>query len=67
MLACTFTATDSHFDFDIVAPYIKECKTKMAVFNHIKFPNERIPLLEKESEKYLFKFFIPNDGDVIEL
>jgi ribonuclease Z len=59
----------AHFDFEFLRPHIKECKTKRIAFNHIKFPVERIPLLEKENEsgEFAFPLFAPSDYDVIEI
>ena len=59
----------AHFDFEILRPHIKLAKTKMLYITHIKFPNERIPLLEREnaSGEFPFPILAANDGDVIEL
>ena len=46
----------AHFDFDLLRPYIEKCRTKALYFNHIKYPNERIPLLMKENESGKFTF-----------
>ena len=64
-----FICEMAHFDFEFLRPHIKECKTKRVAFNHIKFPNERIPLLEKEnaSGEFPFPLFAPSDYDVIEI
>ena len=64
-----FICEMAHFDFEFLREHIKECKTKMVMFNHIKFPNERVPLLKKENESGEFKFplIAPSDYDFIEL
>ena len=64
-----FICEMAHFDFEVLRPHIRECKTKRLLFNHIKFPNERIPLLLKENESGEFNFPIgaPDDYDVVEL
>ena len=64
-----FVCEMAHFDFEFLRPHLKECKTKRLVFNHVKFPLERIPLLDKENESGEFAFHIgaSNDYDVIEL
>ena len=64
-----FICEMAHFDFEFLREHIKECKTKTVAFNHIKFPNERIPLLKKENEsgEFAFPLFAPDDYDVIEL
>ena len=64
-----FICEMAHFDFEFLRPHIKECKTKLVAFNHIKFPNERIPLLEKvnESGEFPFPIIAPSDYDVIEV
>jgi ribonuclease BN (tRNA processing enzyme) len=64
-----FICEMAHFDFEFLRPHIKECKTKRIAFNHIKFPVERIPLLEKENEsgEFAFPLFAPSDYDVIEI
>ena len=64
-----FICEMAHFDFEFLREHIKECKTKRVEFNHIKFPNERIPLLKKENESGEFPFHIgaPSDYDVIEI
>jgi ribonuclease Z len=59
----------AHFDFEILRPHIEKCRTKRLYFNHIKFPNERIPLLEEENKsgRFPFSIYAPSDGDFIEL
>ena len=59
----------AHFDFEFLRPHLLECKTKKVALNHIKFPNERIPLLkaENESGKFAFPIIAPDDYDVIEI
>ena len=64
-----FICEMAHFDFEVLRAHVKECKTKKLLFNHVKFPNERIPLLAKENESGEFSFPIsaPNDYDVVEV
>lgn len=64
-----FICEMAHFDFEFLRPHIKECKTKLVAFNHIKFPNERIPLLKRENEsgEFAFPLIAPSDYDVIEV
>ena len=59
----------AHFDFEFLRPHLKECKTKKLALNHIKFPNERIPLLKKENEsgEFPFPIFAPSDYDCFEI
>ena len=59
----------AHFDFEVLRPHLKLAKTRMLYLTHIKFPNERIPLLEREnaSGEFSFPIVAANDGDVIEL
>ncbi len=59
----------AHFDFDTLRPHVMSCKTKMMYITHIKYPDVRIPLIEKENEssKFPFPIICPSDGDVIEL
>lgn len=64
-----FICEMAHFDFEVLRPHIKECKTKRLLFNHIKFPLERIPLLEIEnaSGEFAFPISAPDDNDVVEI
>ena len=64
-----FICEMAHFDFEVLRPHFKECKTKKLYMTHVKFPDERIPLLDGENESGEFGFPIvgANDGDVIEL
>ena len=64
-----FICEMAHFDFEVLRPHFKECKTKKLYLTHVKFPNERIPLLDKENASGEFPFPIvgASDGDTIEL
>jgi len=64
-----FICEMAHFDFEVLRPHLLECKTKRLLLNHIKFPNERIPLLDAENARGSFSFPIsaPNDYDEIVL
>ncbi len=57
----------AHFDYDVLKPYIKKCKTKRVFFNHLKLPNK--PVIEEEnlSGEYPFPLIPVNDGDTFEL
>lgn len=64
-----FICEMAHFDFEVLRPHLKECKTKRLYMTHVKFPDERIPLLERENEsgEFSFKLVGAEDGDVIEI
>jgi ribonuclease BN (tRNA processing enzyme) len=64
-----FICEMAHFDFEVLRPHFKECKAKNVYITHVKFPNERIPLLKSENESGEFAFSIvgASDGDTIEL
>ena len=64
-----FICEMAHFDFEFLREHIKECKTKRVLFNHIKFPVERVPLINKENESGEFSMLLaaPNDYDVVEV
>ena len=57
----------AHFDYEVLKPYIKKCKTKNLFFNHIKLPN--MPIVEEEnlSGEYPFPLALVKDGDSFEL
>ena len=57
----------AHFDYEILKPCIKKCKTKNVFFNHIKLPN--MPIVEEEnlSGEYPFPLTLVKDGDTFEL
>ena len=62
-----FICEMAHFDFEVLRPHFKECKLKRLYMNHVKFPDERIPLLKKENESGEFSFPIvgASDGDTV--
>ena len=62
-----FICEMAHFDFEVLRPHFKECKLKKLYMNHVKFPDERIPLLARENESGEFPFEIvgASDGDVV--
>ena len=64
-----FICEMAHFDFEVLRPHFKEVKAKKVYMTHVKFPDERIPLLDGENESGEFAFPIigANDGDSIEL
>jgi metal-dependent hydrolase (beta-lactamase superfamily II) len=64
-----FICEMAHFDFEVLRPHFKECKTERLYITHVKYPNERIPLLDKENGSGEFPFTIvgASDGDVIEI
>jgi ribonuclease BN (tRNA processing enzyme) len=64
-----FVCEMAHFDFEVLRPHFEECIAKQVYVTHIKFPDERIPLLEEENKSGKFKFPIlaAYDGDVVEL
>lgn len=64
-----FICEMAHFDFEFLREHIKECKTKRVLFNHIKFPVERVPLIKKENASGEFSMSLgaPDDYDVIEV
>ena len=64
-----FICEMAHFDFEVLRPHFEECKTKKLYMTHVKFPDERIPLLDAENQsgKFAFPIIGANDGDVIEL
>ena len=57
----------AHFDFEVIRPHLKDCLAERVYINHVKYPDERIPLLDKENKSGEFPFEIigANDGDVI--
>ncbi len=64
-----FICEMAHFDFEVLRPHFKECKAKKLYITHVKFPDERIPLLDGENKSGEFSFPIVGaaDGDVIEI
>ena len=62
-----FICEMAHFDFEVLRPHFKECKLKKLYMNHVKFPDERIPLLDKENEsgEFPFKIVGASDGDTV--
>ena len=62
-----FICEMAHFDFEVLRPHFKECRVKRLYMNHVKFPDERIPLLarEKESGEFAFPIVGANDGDTV--
>jgi ribonuclease BN (tRNA processing enzyme) len=57
----------AHFDYEVLKPYIKKCRTKRVFFNHQKLPNMPIIEAENRSGEYLFPLILVNDGDCFEL
>lgn len=57
----------AHFDFEVVRPHLSDCLAKRVFINHVKFPSERIPLLDEENKsgKFPFEIIGANDGDTV--
>jgi len=61
-----FVCELGHFSFDVLDPYLAECKAKKVFFTHV-FPDNQFDDIKNRNGSYPFPLYAPNDGDVVEI